>query len=159
MRKAAYSYVPECPRETVEEMYDSAWSKEGVEAVPKDEYVRWEMEWSFRRYAVYLDGRLAGVAFVHERTGRDGRAYRDMCFTKTRYLAEERRITFARTIPQLMADLDRHERAAIGDAEADAKPLYMHTPDGDGRSKAWFLKCGCVEDEHGLRCPTWKEVV
>lgn len=97
-----------------------------------------------RTYSVRLSGRLAGVCFVEDRPDR-----REMAFTKTRYLTEERKFTFARGIPQLLADLARYE----ADGGRDGKPMYMHVPDGDERGKAWFVRAGCVETEDGLLCP------
>ena len=97
-----------------------------------------------RTYSVRLDGRLAGVCFVEDRPDR-----RVMAFTKTRFLTEERKVTFARGIPQLLDDLARGEAAR----RRDGKPMYMHVPEGDERSKAWFVRAGCVETEHGLLCP------
>ena len=97
-----------------------------------------------RTYSVRLDGRLAGVCFVEDRPDR-----RVMAFTKTRFLTEERKVTFARGIPQLLDDLARGEAAR----RRGGKPMYMHVPEGDERSKAWFVRAGCVETEHGLLCP------
>lgn len=97
-----------------------------------------------RTYAVRLDGRLAGICFIQDLGSR-----REMAFTKTRYLVEERKIAFARAIPQLLADLAREEARR----RRDAKPMYMHTPEGDEKSKRWFVRAGCVETERGLRCP------
>lgn len=97
-----------------------------------------------RTYSVRLDGRLCGVCFVEDRPYG-----REMAFTKTRFLTEERRTTFARGIPQLLEDLAR------GEAERGhgGKPMYMHAPEGDARSRAWFVRAGCVETERGLLCP------
>ena len=97
-----------------------------------------------RTYTVRLGGRLAGICFVEDRDGR-----REMAFTKTRYLTEERRVAFARGIPQLVEDLQRAE----SDAGHGGKPMYMHVPEGDGRSKEWFLRCGFTETDKGLLCP------
>jgi hypothetical protein len=97
-----------------------------------------------RTYTVRLDGHLAGICFIRDLPDR-----REMAFTKTRYLTENRKITFARGITQLLNDLSGGETAA-GRA---GKPMYMHTPHGDSRSKEWFVKAGCVETENGLLCP------
>ncbi len=97
-----------------------------------------------RTYVVRLSGRLAGICFVEDLGDR-----RQMSFTKTRYLVEERRIAFARGIAGLLADLAAEE-ARRG---RDSSPMYMHVPDGDEKSKRWFVRAGCVESELGLRCP------
>lgn len=97
-----------------------------------------------RTYVVRIDSRLAGVCFVDDFADR-----REMAFTKTRYLTEERRLTFAKEIWRLLVDLARFER----EAGRDAKPMYMHVPDGDERSAAWFVRAGCVLTERGLLCP------
>ena len=99
---------------------------------------------SSRTYTVRIDGRLAGICFVEDTPGG-----REMAFTKTRYLTHERRLTFARSIRQLFADLAKLE-AVCG---ARPGPMYMHVPEGDARSKAWFLRAGCRETERGLECP------
>ena len=97
-----------------------------------------------RTYAVRLDGRLAGICFIEDRDF--GRL---MSFTKTRYLTEERKVAFARGIPQLLKDLARAEKAT----GRDDKPMYMHVPDGDRKSEAWFVRSGCRRTAHGLMCP------
>lgn len=97
-----------------------------------------------RTYVARLDGRLAGICFVED-VGRR----REMSFAKTRYLTEERKIAFARGIPALLAELAARERAA----GCDREPMYMHVPEGDARSEAWFVRAGCVRTADGLRCP------
>ena len=95
-----------------------------------------------RTYVVRLGGRLCGICFVEDREDR-----REMAFTKTRHLVEDRKVAFARGIPQLLADLAAHE----AEAGRDAKPMYMHAP--DARSREWFVRAGCAETERGLLCP------
>ena len=97
-----------------------------------------------RTYSAYLDGRLAGICFVRDLADR-----REMCFAKTRYLTEERKIAFALGVPRLLRDLAEMESMA----RRDAKPMYMHVPEGDTRSKEWFVRAGCTETEGGLLCP------
>ena len=97
-----------------------------------------------RTYTARLGGRLCGVCFVEDFPDRRG-----MSVTKTRYLTEERRFAFARGIARLLRDLDRLEAAA----GRCGVPMYMHTPEGDVRSKEWFIRAGCVETERGLLCP------
>lgn len=104
-----------------------------------------------RTYVVMLDGRLAGICFVVDLADR-----REMAFTKTAYLTERRPVAFARGIPQLFADLNAHE----AETRHDGKPMYMHVPEGDAKSAAWFVRAGCAAapDGTGLVCPTYKEV-
>ena len=97
-----------------------------------------------RTYAVRIGGRLCGVCFVEEFDDR-----REMSFTKTRYLTEERRVTFARGIAGLLRDLAELE----GGAGHGGKPMYMHVPEGDVRSEEWFVRAGCRRTERGLQCP------
>lgn len=97
-----------------------------------------------RTYTVRLGGRLCGVCFVEDLPDR-----RLMSFTKTRFLASERRVTFARGIGRLLRDLAAAER----EAGRDARPMYMHVPEGDFRSMAWFARAGCVPEGGWLRCP------
>lgn len=99
-----------------------------------------------RVYKVYLDGRLAGMCFVSDLPDR-----REMAFTKTEWLVTERPISFARGIPKLLSDLAEHERGR------DSKPMYMHVPEGDERSAAWFIRAGCTMTDMGLLCPERKE--
>jgi len=98
-----------------------------------------------RTYTVRLAGRLCGICFVFEKPDR-----REMSFTKTRHLAEERKYTFAVGIGQLLRDLAERE-----DADGHGgKPMYMHVPEGDDRSRDWFVRAGgCEETEWGLKCP------
>lgn len=98
-----------------------------------------------RVYQVRLDGRLAGMCFVHDLPDR-----REMAFTKTEWLVTERKIAFARGIPRLLRDLAEHERGR------DSKPMYMHVPEGDGRSAEWFVRAGCAMTDKGLLCPQGK---
>ena len=99
-----------------------------------------------RVYKVYLDGRLAGMCFVSDLPDR-----REMAFTKTEWLVTERPIAFARSIPALFAALAEHERGR------DTKPMYMHVPEGDERSAAWFVRAGCKMTDRGLLCPVIKK--
>ena len=97
-----------------------------------------------RTYVARLDGRLAGICFVEDRGRR-----REMSFAKTRHLTEERKIAFARGIQALLAELAARER----EAGCDREPMYMHVPEGDAKSEAWFVRAGCVRTADGLRCP------
>ena len=97
-----------------------------------------------RTYVAEIDRKLAGICFIRDVGGR-----REMAFTKTRYLTERRKITFARSVGALLRDLARLE-AACG---RDGAPMYMHTPEGDVASRDWFVRAGCVETPMGLRCP------
>ena len=131
-----------------------------METEGMDEGLRWTLEGLFmtlaareRTYTVRLDGRLAGVCFIADKADR-----REMAFTKTRYLTDERRVAFARGIPQLLRDLAERER----EAGRDGKPMYMHVPEGDAKSEAWFVRAGCERTEKGLRCPEagdWPDAV
>ena len=104
-----------------------------------------------RTYVVTIDSRLAGICFVVDLDDR-----REMAFTKTAYLTERRPVTFARSIPLLLADLDRHE----AEAGRDRLPMHMHVPEGDVRSLSWFIRAGCTpaQDGEGLVCPRSREV-
>lgn len=94
-----------------------------------------------RTYVARLDGRLAGICFIEDLPDR-----REMAFAKTRYLAEKRRFAFARGLGQLLAAL----AALEAEAHADARPMYMHVPEGDGKSAAWFVRAGLKMTPRGL---------
>lgn len=97
-----------------------------------------------RTYVALIDRKLAGICFVRDLPDR-----REMAFTKTRYLTERRKITFARSVGALLRDLARLE-AACG---RDRLPMLMHTPEGDDASRDWFVSAGCLPVPGGLLCP------
>ena len=99
-----------------------------------------------RVYQVFMCGRLAGMCFVADLPDR-----REMAFTKTEWLVSKHPIAFARAIPGLLRDLARLERGR------DGKPMYMHVPEGDDRSAAWFVRAGCRLTARGLLCPVAKK--
>lgn len=103
-----------------------------------------------RTYVARVDGELAGICFVYDFPDR-----REMSFAKTRYLTEQRKVAFARGIPQLLRELARRE----AQAGCGAPAMYMHVPEGDDRSKEWFIRCGCAETDKGLLCPAAGEEV
>ncbi len=104
-----------------------------------------------RTYVVRLGGRLAGICFVADLPCR-----REMAFTKTAWLTGRRPVAFARGIPRLFADLNAHE----AETGHDGRPMFMHVPEGDAKSAAWFVRAGCATapDGTGLLCPTYREV-
>lgn len=141
--KSPFAYeIPATP-ERIGELFDGISPLEALpDGMERQDFVDAFMS-ADATYAVTVDGRLAGVAAVWDSSGG-----RTMCFTKTSYLTKERRVTFARGIARLLSDLADAERrrGATG-------PMYMHTPEGDEHSKAWFVMAGCVETESGLMCP------
>ena len=147
--KNPFSYEIPASRERLGELYDSLSPIERLPpGISRDEFIV-AMEAADASYAVVIDGRLAGVAVVCDRG-----SVREMAFTKTAYLTERRRITFARNIPHLLANLQW--------AESRRPPhgfsLFMHRPDDDA-SADWFIRCGCSEYRPDwLKIPDEKEV-
>ena len=141
--RSPFSYEIPATRERVGELFDDHSPLEELpDGMERQDFIDGFMS-ADATYAVMIDGRLAGVAAVW-----DASEGRTMCFTKTSYLTSARRVTFARGIPQLLADLADAERR-----RGAAGPMYMHTPDGDDRSRAWFARAGCEETDCGLLCP------
>ena len=144
-----YSYP--ATTEEVERLWDDIW--EGELATRKDitrESFLEACATADRSYVVWLDGRLAGICFVCDCGDR-----REMAFTKTRHLARERKIAFARNVGQLLADLAGAENEAAARRGAAETPLVFHAP--DARSRDWFVRAGCIITERGLECPNGKE--
>ena len=142
-KRSPFEYDIPATREQIGELFDGISPMETLPAgMERQDFVDAFMS-ADATYAVKTGGRLAGVAAVW-----DSSEHRTMCFTKTAYLTTERRITFARSIAALLSDLadEERRRGATG-------PMYMHTPEGDERSKAWFVRAGCVETVSGLLCP------
>lgn len=84
--------------------------------------------------AVYLGskaGPLAGVAAVFE-SAADG--LDELAFTKTAALVRDNPVSFARSIPNLLADVHK----------AWGRPLAIHRPASE-RDARWFVRCGCAD--------------
>lgn len=149
MLKNPYTYEVGATDERIRELVDCL---SPIEIAPEGLTAEMMIEYRDKKcaasYAVLIDGRLAGICFVEEY-----RNHREMCFAKTEYLTTSRKITFAKSIASLFADLNRYECRRMGGKDA-FKPMYMHTPEGDERSKAWFVASGCQETRHGLKCPS-----
>lgn len=146
--KRLYSFTTNAKVEELRELCDDVAE---IEHAPEDLFGRLLAASSrLRTYVVRAPDRaLEGICFVDDLPDR-----REMAFTKTRHLVERRPIAFARSIPLLLDELARRERAA----GRDAKPMYMHTPEGDEKSRRWFIRAGCVDaGERGLLCPKARE--
>ena len=163
MRKIGkvFDYSYPATTDEVERLWDDIWEGELAERkdITRESFLA-ACAMADRSYVVRLDGRLAGICFVCDCDDR-----REMAFTKTRYLASERKIAFARNVGLLLADLAGAENeaaaqrrlsftrptraAATGSSAPGASSLNAGSSAPMERSRGW--RKGLIQDlpSHG----------
>lgn len=150
--KNPFTYEIPATADRLAELYDTLSPIETMpDGVTRDDFIAASLTAS-ASYAVLIDGHLAGIALV-----KDFPDHREMGFAKSEYLTTSRRITFAKAIPLLFANINWAEAHRYGDNAVIIPPLYIHTPDGDDRSRDWFIRAGCTPAAYGLKVPNFKE--
>lgn len=153
--KSPFTYEIPASAERIGELHDTLSPLETPpDGLSRDDFIAASLA-ADASYAVLIDGRLAGVALVRDFPDR-----REMGFAKTEYLTTSRRLTFARHVRTLIANLNFAESRRLspdGSRHADLTPLVIHTPQDDDRSRDWFIRAGCTPLPDGLACPTYTE--